>query len=68
MIVDIDKILLKIYLVFFYFPEGNKFPAGTFVETAEHLIVFQTEYLNSDDQTLHTADEQVSEDHNDPVR
>ena len=48
--------------------EWLEFPSASFIEPAEHLIVFQTEYLNSDDQTFHTADEQVSEDHNDPVR
>src|SRR5699024_10880495 len=39
-----------------------------FVETAEHFVIFQTQYLDTDDQSLETADEQVAEDYADPVR
>ena len=40
--------------------ERLEFSSASFVETAEHLIIFQTEYLNSYDQAFHTAYEQVA--------
>ena len=40
---------------------------AAFVEAAEHLVVFQTEYLNADDESLESAHEQVAEDNADPV-
>ena len=41
--------------------------SAAFVEAAEHFVIFQTEYLDPDDQAFEPADEQVSEDHADPV-
>ena len=40
----------------------------SFVETAEHLIIFQTKYLNTYDQSFESAYEQVAEDYSEPVR
>ena len=41
--------------------------SAAFIEAAEHLVIFETEYLYADDQSLKTTDEQVAEDHADPV-
>ena len=43
------------------FRVGNKFPAASCEETAEHLVVFQTQNMDSYDQALHTHDKQVSD-------
>ena len=41
--------------------------AAAFVETAEHLVIFQSENLDADDESLEGTYEQVSGDHSDPV-
>ena len=38
-----------------------KFTAAAIVETAEHFIIFQTEDLDSNDQSFESTDEQVAE-------
>ena len=38
-----------------------EFPPGSFVEPAEHLIVFQTQYLNSHNQAFQTAHHDISD-------
>ena len=42
--------------------------SASLVEAAEHLVVFQTENLDSDDQALESTHEQVARDYADPVR
>jgi len=42
--------------------------AAALVEAAEHLVVFQTQYLNAHDQSFKSAHEQVAEDYSQPVR
>ena len=41
--------------------------AAAFVKTAEHFIIFQSQHLDADDQSLKSADKEVAEDHTDPV-
>ena len=41
--------------------------AAALVETAEHFVIFQTQYLDADDQPFESADEQIAEDYADPV-
>ena len=48
---------------FFCFCIWIKGFAAAFVETAEHLVIFQTQYLDADDQSFKSAHEQVPEDH-----
>ena len=62
--------IFKLLLLFFSLLFGIRIKrvAASFIEPAEHLIVFQTEYLDADDQTLESAYEQVSGDDADPVR
>ena len=40
---------------------------AAFVETAEHLIIFQTENLDAYDESLESAYKEVSENHAQPV-
>ena len=47
--------------------EGTELPAASLVETAEHLIVLQTEHLDAHNQALHGADKQVSQHDDEPV-
>ncbi len=44
-----------------------EFPAAAFVEAAEHLIIFQTEYLDTYDQALHCAYESIAQHDDQPV-
>lgn len=53
--------LLNSYHLFLFLVERFKFPAASFIEPAEQLVVLETEYLDPDDQALHAAHEQVSE-------
>ena len=48
--------------------ERLEFPSAALVKTAEHFVIFQTEYLDTYDQALHSAYKQVSENDDDPVR
>ncbi len=54
-------IFLKLVFYLYFGAERLEFPAAAFVKTAEHFVVFQTEYLDTYDQALHTAYKQVSE-------
>ena len=59
---------MVIVLLFIPGAERLEFTSAAFVETAEHFVIFQTEYLDTYDQALHSAYEKVSEDNDDPVR
>ena len=54
--------------VFSFFCVRVKCTAAATVETAEHFVIFQTEYLDADDQSFKSADEQIAENNTDPVR
>ena len=49
--------LLNSYHLFLFLVERFKFPAASFIEPAEQLVVLETEYLDPDDQALHAAHE-----------
>ena len=55
-------------LLCFLFSIWIECTSASFVETAEHLIIFQTKYLNTYDQSFESAYEQVAEDYSEPVR
>ena len=42
-------------------------PAVACIKAAEYLVVFQTQYLDADDQALHGTYEQVAQNDHDPV-
>ena len=48
--------------------ERLEFSSASFVETAEHLVIFKSEYLDTNDQALKTAYENISKNDCYPVR
>ena len=54
-------------ILFVFGAERLEFPSAALVKTAEHFVIFQTEYLDTYDQALHSAYKQVSENDDDPV-
>ncbi len=55
-------------ILFLFYRRTARIYVRTFVETAEHFIIFQTKHLNTYDQALHTTYKKVSENDYDPVR
>ena len=41
--------------------ERLEFSSASFVETAKHLVILKSQYLDTNDQTLKTAYENISE-------
>ena len=60
--------MLHIFLVAFLFHKRKELPSVSCIEAAEDLIILQTEYLDTYDQSLHSADKEIAQDNNDPVR
>ena len=50
-----------------FFNKWCEWMSFAFIETAEHFVVFQTKYLDTNDQTLHCTYKNVTKYDNDPV-
>src|SRR5699024_9782132 len=60
-------VIFLVFLVFCFFDKRFKLSSVSFIEPAEQLIVFQTQNLNSHDQTFQSADEKVAKHDDNPV-
>src|SRR5699024_12056322 len=61
-------LLIHKALPFFMTVKRFELSSAALVKAAEHLIIFQTQYLDSHDQSFQSADYDISDHQNNPVR